>query len=551
MPDRPALRRLHHRWSGALHRLALAARRLALRTQAGPARPLWRAVYELLARGIGSLLAAGQPDASVYVAASLADGEPVYGLSDIDLVVVAADVDAVRRRWRRLGRLLPPVGALIADLGTYTAAELVDAAAASTLLDPGRPVYLGHRANRDDRGLRERPGLAGPSIDWRRLSGPEQRPALPATDAQRLRIATWLELQFWWRQAMAVAANEIDDRTAYTCLKLVSNGARAWLALELGSAPPSGDAAVAAAAARLPDEEPSLRRALTLRACLGASPEAAVLDESLAVFARLSHRVAAQLQAVADAAGTIEVHLSGTPSPSAATLPLVDWRAVVLPMLPDETLVPMAGHPGERSAVAAAVHAAGVRRYGAVRSGDLLVLGAGEHWTRSFLRAAACPVTDPVSFALLNGRHVARFPRLVGWSVADMTARAVTEHRAWLAQAPEDATLSDRQWLDGRMAAAAAPKRIAAKLLTSARAALLHDSLADGSPQLAIGLEAIAAGLGERYPHTQAAMQAVAGAYVAGDVPERTALRTLRANLRRLAVYAAPVPAAAGDAVPV
>ncbi len=552
MPAQPSLRRLHRIWSGALHRLALTARRFALRTQAGRARPLWRALYELVARGIGSLLTAGQPDGSVYVAASLADGEPAYGLSDIDLVLVTTEIDAARRQWRRVGRLLPPVGALVADLATYTPADLAAAAAASTFADPGRSVYLGRQANRDGRGLRERPGLTRPTTDWRRLSGPEQRPAVPALDPQRLRVAAWLELQFWWRQAMRLAANGIDDHAAYTGLKLVVNGARTWLALELGCTPPIGDAAVAAVATRLPDEAPSLARALELRAFLGRRPDAALLDESLGAFTRLSQRVARRLGDAAAGAGTVDVTLAGTPLLPAPALPLVDWRAVVLPMLLDETLVPMAGDPGRRTALAAAVRAAGDWRYGGLRSDGLLVLAAGEHWTRSFLRGAACPVTDPVSFALLGGATVARFPRLAGWTVHDLARRATEEHRAWLAQTPDDAgALSDREWLDGRMAGAPAPTREGAKLLTSARAALLHETVAEDSPQLAVSLEAIAAGLVERHPHTRGAMQEVAGAYAIGQTPSQTALGTLRADLRRLDVYAAPVATAAGDALPV
>src|SRR5207248_10814948 len=66
-------------WVGLLRSLALLARRVAMRTQAGPMRPWWRLTYELLARSVGLALTAGLPGASVYVAASVASGDPAYG----------------------------------------------------------------------------------------------------------------------------------------------------------------------------------------------------------------------------------------------------------------------------------------------------------------------------------------------------------------------------------------------------------------------------------------------------------------------------------------
>jgi hypothetical protein len=154
----------------------------------------------------------------------------------------------------------------------------------------------------------------------------------------------------------------------------------------------------------------------------------------------------------------------------------------------------------------------------------------------------ACPATDPVSFALLGDGQTARFPRLDGWTVHDLARRAVTEHRGWLNNASLDATLSDREWLDGRMLGAPGPVRIAAKLLSAGRAVLLHDTLSQGSPQLPVAIEAIAAGLAERHPATRTAAEEVAGAYIAGTEPAQRTLRALCADLQRLPVYAAEAP---------
>ena len=97
------------------------------------------------------------------------------------------------------------------------------------------------------------------------------------------------------------------------------------------------------------------------------------------------------------------------------------------------------------------------------------------------MRAVQCELTDPVSFALLAGGDVARFPNVGGWSAQDAARRAVAEQRAAVAAATE-------------------PARELAALLTLARAALFLESLRDGEPELAVTVAAAAERLAPRVP---------------------------------------------------
>src|SRR5204863_2350855 len=71
-------------------------------------------------------------DASVYVGGTFGCDEPVFGLSDVDLIVVAAHDPArpngarprIKGNWRRLSRLVPFLPLVVSEVYVYEGDEL-------------------------------------------------------------------------------------------------------------------------------------------------------------------------------------------------------------------------------------------------------------------------------------------------------------------------------------------------------------------------------------------------------------------------------------------
>src|SRR5205823_4762830 len=122
-------------------------------------------------------------------------------------------------------------------------------------------------------------------------------------------------------------------------------------------------------------------------------------------------------------------------------LPLADWRALGGPALRGEGFAPVGGDPGDPAAVAAAARAGSPVVYAALRADEVLVLPPSDVYWLGRHRCVHFPGSDPVSFALLGGATVARFPLHVGWSIAHVSARAVLEHDAYL-----DVQLAEPGW---------------------------------------------------------------------------------------------------------
>ena len=163
-----------------------------LRTARSPLKPLWAGLYAVIARVVALIVAPRRTRTNVYLSGSVASGEPLYGLSDIDLVAVAGDegeARRVRRRYEALCRALPPLRGLIPHFWTYDARGLARILAGSYLvngLSDGRAVFLAADAVGEEGGLLERPGLYG-APDWRRLRGGIRvaRPPDPQTRTSR------------------------------------------------------------------------------------------------------------------------------------------------------------------------------------------------------------------------------------------------------------------------------------------------------------------------------------------------------------------------------
>ncbi len=532
----------------ALWSLGLAVRRLMLRTGQGSLRPLWRLAYEGYLWTLAGLLRRGT-DASVYVGGTFGTGEPVYGLSDVDVVVVVPSTAAgdgrarlrLRRRWEEIRRRFPPLAWVLAELHVYEERELEDVTSATCLTyGLARPashpaVFLGRSRPADEAGLLVRPG-PWVTREWRLVAGPERRPPAAARSGPDL-AATWLELQLWWRLAYAAVHHEEGAHTTYLCAKLVADPARLVLWLEHGERVPRRADVLDRAGELVPEEEDAFRRA---RELLAALPRTArpPLDELLPPFVRLSSRVVTTVTARAFDGGETYVRLVGAGTapllppglldglPAATRpLPLADWRARAAPVPGDEAFAVVAGDPSRRDDLAAAVAAYRPRAYAALAAGGLLAFaGHGQGAVR--LRSVQCSATDPVSFALAADEERARFPEAPGWSARDSARRAVAEHRAWLAGLPDGAP----------------PETTLAMLLSAARAAIFLESLEEGEPELAVTLAASAEQLAARRPSARAAaddaLAAYAGAATGGAPPPARTCRALLDVVRQLPAYA-------------
>jgi hypothetical protein len=485
-----------------------------LRTSGTPLRAIWSLAYRAIARVGARYIAAGCRGSTTYVRASFASRDFVPGLSDVDLTLVLPhDPGGTARarsydRWLRVRRSLPVVDLVLDYPRIYDERELKVLARDSAYtfgLDRAegpRAGYFGLAAGADGSRLLERPGLYGPTTDWRRLHGPERRPFPQRRGRQAERIAAWLELAYWWQWVFPVCLDPSGPRTPHLCVKLVAEPARVWLWLAHAERVPGRGEALRRALDRLPEEEEALRGALALQSSLSTLPRPP-LEESVAALARMSARIAALIAAELEEHGTSEVRLTGgepgtllpewetqgqfpqeTRLPAAGAFPLTDWRALAFGRGPDETFELLPGDPAQPGALAAAARREG-GPYGALAGDGFLVLPSTQWW-RTRLRAIKCPATDPVSFALVAGRDVARFPQVPGWSVADTARRAVSEHMEWLRGYGDPSVAADRLQGWGPLLAL---------LLCAARAGLLRSSLDEGEPALALTAAETARGL--------------------------------------------------------
>jgi predicted nucleotidyltransferase len=529
---------------------AVAAQRVLLRTDQTPMRALWRGAHEVAIRLVAASLAR-RSRASVFVKGSFGFGDPVYGVSDIDLVVVvpsaderAADAQSVahvKRRWRRIVGLFPPLNELF-HIFVYDSRSLRDAASAPCLtfgLDqqPPNAAFFGSRPLADEMGLQERPELYGPTREWRCVAGSRANLSVPPDDVSRRRIASWLELQFWWRYVFPVCVDPRGPRLPYLCVKLVAEPARIWLWLAHGERYFSRVKALHRALQLLPEEEEALRSALELHRALPTSP-APPLGEMLPHLVRLSSLVAGELgHQVEEAGGTmVELHgatgrvitdrglssLNDTP-----WLPLVDWRARTVPPIPDEVFRVTEADPSDPVALAAAALTEHRGEYQALRGDRLLIFPAvraegrsrgsepeegSARFNRVKLRGIQCPPTDPVSFALANGETSAVFPNVPGWSAHDCAGRAVAEHAAWLAAGHTDGDV--RGWISAQTTGAPPSAVSLGRLFTAARAALFLESL-PGRPRLALTVDAVGRMLADRDPAKAGAVDDAVAGYAA------------------------------------
>lgn len=496
------------------------------------------------ARTVAAYLLRGLPEATVYVAGSGAAGELVAGLSDVDLVLVAggSPVEEQRartlaaQRWRSLRRRFPRLARGL-GLAVYGQRDLEDEDGGTCLtygLDPGAPTgdgvgYLRTGRPADELYRRIHPGIYGPGRTWRRVRGAPRTRLGPVESAAYRRQAAWLELQWWWRFAFDMCTSARPDFAAYLAFKLVAEPARIWLWLAHGERARGRREAIQRTLRLLPEEEAVLRQALSLYDALPrAEPPRA---ETLAWLLRTGERIVATLEAELEPAAPTRVLLDAGPGLAITAeasgalrglagpqvVPLADWRARAMPSAADEALALLDGDAGDPAFLAGASLAAAPGLQPAVRAGRLLVLPGDAFGDGVLLRSIQCALTDPVSFALLDGRDTASFPGVPGWSALDSARRAVAEHRAWLAGWSPDG---------------AAPDRALDLLLTASRAALFLDSVRAGRPVLALTAAATVACLADAHPAGRTVAESALGAFRESRATGRPAEPAIMGALR-------------------
>lgn len=550
--------------------LGRVLQRLALRTGRGPLGPLWWLAHRAVIWAVARWVTAGSNGCEVYLKGGFGFGRPVYGLSDIDAIVVTESRARVEARWRRLTLRFPTLAELF-QLWVYERdhVSMLDRDSYLTFglgeRGTGHPAFFGDRRPHDPMAVLHRPGLYGPRRDWSRL-GSRKRPPPPVRDRCAREIFAWLELRFIWAHAFMLSADRTSASAAYTCQKLVADPARIWLWLEFGEQAHAREEVLARALQRMPDEEETLRFALELGRQLSRRPEPP-LAEVLPFLARTSSMIARRLAASAAEAATTQVKLvwggpdellldeDGVQRARAlglegrrSLLPLADWRARALPGLIDLALAVTPGDPSDLDRVAALAHAGGEDFFPALRDDQLLVLPSTEVWHRGKLRGVECQTTDPVSIALVEGIAAAAFPDLPGWSAEDCARRALAEHHSWLTIGTERRAHELPYW----MTAPYHPELVElGGLFTAARAALFADSLRSGAPELQLTAAAIVRRMAD---YGSAARTAAEAGYEALSAcrprrgsPDAAAARGLRDAVSALAPYAAT--AAAGVAI--
>jgi hypothetical protein len=239
-----------------------------------------------------------------------------------------------------------------------------------------------------------------------------------------------------------------------------------------------------------------------------------------------------------EASGTTPVQLIGArqrdlmlaqgewtaPLPASAPKPLADWRALAWPRFPDESFVMLSGSPADSDVVAACAEIE--RGPFPTLVADGLLVRPTARVARAHLRTVQCRISDPVSFALIDGVEVARFPRAPGWSARDWARRATAEHATWLARAGESLEPSGP---------------VLGMLISAVRAAQFLQSVDAGEPQLplttAATLETLSARSGSHRGVAESAAEAYADFAALGKAPSASTVHSLERVVRELSPY--------------
>jgi hypothetical protein len=226
------------------------------------------------------------------------------------------------------------------------------------------------------------------------------------------------------------AANPSDRQVPYLCFKLVAEGTQIWLWLVHGELPRGRTAALKRGLELMPGDERVLREALALHAGLHRLPRHD-LDHTLSWLVGLSERVAAVID---DRTAGRQTTVRLTGDVHEQRVPLMDWRALVVPEAGPREVLVADGDPRRAKVLAAADESDRGGTPWLLPAGGIFLIPSSDleakPMTRGTLRVVQCAASDPVTTALIAGRREASFPDIPGWRASDWAQRAVAERRA-------------------------------------------------------------------------------------------------------------------------
>ena len=362
------------------------AQRFVLRTARSPLRRLWLLGYGLIGVTTALYLTRGRGNVTVYVSRSAASGEFLPGLSDLDLVLIAATrrgAQPLRERRDHLECSLPSLRAVLDRPTIHYEAELEDLSRANAFtygvessVERDRGAYFGAGASLDAIRTLVLPGLDPPAREWRRVAGRERRPAASVEserDAHAQRLACWLELSNWWRIVFPMCLAPGAANAAAKCVKLLADTAATWLRLAWQERTAGREDSLRRALVRAPHEAEALRRALELQRALPRSPRAP-LEEVLPAVGRFSAKIVELIMGGAAHADVTPVRLAGADRRSdLGELPLCDWVGLAWPAHAQEWMSPADGDIGDPASLAALSREYRPGAYRAVSAGALMV----------------------------------------------------------------------------------------------------------------------------------------------------------------------------------
>jgi hypothetical protein len=492
-------------WTGSSIRMAFA------RGRHGVLGACWRILGRIGVFVASVVLRTRDRGVSLYVRGSTAQGDLLPGMSDVDLVALAPDgeVERTRRRWKTACRFVP-LDRLV-SVGVWRTPDLEASARATAL------TYRASNEHAPTSAMAPalvRPDLYGAGIGWQLASGRDVRPQDVTWDEGERAIIAWGELQHWWRFVFKTALRErVMDRLNYPWLKVIVEHARVLLWLDHSIVARSRREVLERAVRIWPDDD-VVRRAQR-NWDTGASPVSIDVPEVLTWALSKVEQVADRLTEDSPDGGARTVKLAGAHD----VLPLADWHARALARPFDERLVPTPGDPTDLDFLAQCVRDADEVRQPAIEYDGLLLLPSAVYG-RAVYRAIQCPVSDPVSFALLRGEHTAAFPGSRGWSAPDGARRAVEEHALWLSSS------------------ASPSLRTLGRMLNAVRAASFASSLESSSPTLPLSRMAVAENPPEGISTAEDAFAGYAVSLRDGTAVPHALVDELRDELLRLPAFA-------------